>query len=165
MPITRHLPPRLSSLWQSSRPLRGGNRPIRTTVPPLARGVTPVIAWSGGGGGLLGRVQRGDVPDLERLVTAAAHSACTPAPLVAAPLAPDGPTLPLRSPDLPPPPAAYLMELRSTRKPRASLRNSGASLLRSAERQSLASKIQPPPRSTRSEPDAAPVGSVVEPIG
>ncbi len=26
--------------------LRGGNRQIRTTVPALARGVTPVIAWS-----------------------------------------------------------------------------------------------------------------------
>ena len=26
--------------------LRGGNRQIRTTVPPLARGVTPVIAWA-----------------------------------------------------------------------------------------------------------------------
>ena len=27
--------------------LTGGNRQIRTTVPPLARGGTPVIAWSG----------------------------------------------------------------------------------------------------------------------
>jgi hypothetical protein len=26
---------------------RGGNRQIRTTIPPLARGVNPVIAWSG----------------------------------------------------------------------------------------------------------------------
>ena len=26
--------------------LTGGNRQIRITVPPLARGVTPVIAWS-----------------------------------------------------------------------------------------------------------------------
>ena len=50
--------------------LRGGNRQIRTTIPPLARGVTPVIAWAGGG--LLGRVQRRDVPDLQRLVIAAA---------------------------------------------------------------------------------------------
>ena len=29
--------------------LTGGNRQIRTTVPPLARGVTSVIAWAGGG--------------------------------------------------------------------------------------------------------------------
>ena len=29
--------------------LRGGNRQVRTTVPPLAHRVTPVIAWSGGG--------------------------------------------------------------------------------------------------------------------
>ena len=34
--------------------LTGGNRQIRTTVPPLARGVTPVIVWAGSGGGLLG---------------------------------------------------------------------------------------------------------------
>ena len=27
-------------------PLGGGNRQIRTTPPPLARGVIPVIAWS-----------------------------------------------------------------------------------------------------------------------
>ena len=50
--------------------LTGGNRQIRTTVPPLARGVTPVIA--GAGGGLLGRVQRRDVPDLHRVVPTAA---------------------------------------------------------------------------------------------
>ncbi len=121
-PVRRSLP--------SSRPFRGGNRQIRTTPPPLARGVTPVIAWSGEGGRLLGRVQRRDVPDLQRVVIAAAHSACTPAPLVAAPLAPGGPTLPLRSPGLTPPPAAYLMELRSTRKPRLMFRYSGESALR-----------------------------------
>ena len=116
--------------------LRGGNRQIRTTVPPLDRGVTPVIA--GVGDGLLGRVQRRDVPDLQRVVKAAAHCASTPAPVVAAPLAPDGPTLRLRSPDLTPPPAAYLMELRSTRKPRLKFRYTGVNLWRNAERQNLA---------------------------
>ena len=151
--------------WPSSRPLRGGNRQIRTAPAPLARWVTPVIACSCEGGRLLGRGQRRDVPDLQRPVSAAAHSACTPAPLVAAPLAPGGPTLRLRSPDLPPPPAAYLMELRSTRKPRSLLRNSGANPMRYAERQYPAKLNQPPPRHTRYEPDAAPVGSVTEPLG
>ena len=145
--------------------LTGGHRQVRATVPPLARGGTPVIAWAGGGGGLLGRGQRRDVPDLQRLVPAAAHSACTPAPLVAAPLAPDGPTLRLRSPDLTTPPAAYLMELRSTRKPRLLPRAPGPSQSRYAERQYLALRIQLPPRNTRSEPDVAPVGSVAEPLG
>ena len=40
--------------------------------------------------------------------------------------------------DLPPPPAAYLMELRSTRKPRSLFRPSGVPLLRYADRQYLA---------------------------
>jgi len=161
---TRYHPILLRRSWPSSRPSRGGNRQIRTTPTPLARGGTPVIAWSGGG--LLGRVQRRDVPDLHRVVKATAHSACTPAPLVAAPLAPDGPTLRLRSPDLPPPPAAYLMELRSTRKPRRSYRPSGESPLpRPAERQYPALPYQPPPRRTRYKSDVAPVGSVAEPLG
>jgi hypothetical protein len=56
------------TLWGTGR----STRQIQTTVPPLARGVTPVIACSGGGGGLLGRVQRGDVPDLQRVVLATA---------------------------------------------------------------------------------------------
>jgi len=84
------------------------------------------VAAGVGKGELLGRGQRRSVLERQRIVIAAAHSACTPAPLVAAPLAPDGPTLRLRSPDLTTPPAAYLMELRSTRKPRSSSRNSGA---------------------------------------
>ena len=63
--------------WQSRHPspgaqLTGGNRQIRTAVPPLARGGTPVIACAGGAGVLLGCFQRRDVPDLQRFVTAAA---------------------------------------------------------------------------------------------
>ena len=50
------------------------------------------------------------------------------------PLASDEPTLRLRSPDLPPPPAAYLMELRSTRKPWVRCRPSGEVPMRYAER-------------------------------
>ena len=57
------------------------------------------------------------------------------------------------------------MELRSTRKPRKLLRSKGESPLRYAERQSLAMRIQQPPRITRYEPDVAPVGSVAEPLG
>ena len=55
-PNRRTLPllrPQLAS--QSPHPgpgvqLRGGNRQVRTMVPPLARGVTPVIAGSGEAG-------------------------------------------------------------------------------------------------------------------
>jgi len=44
---------RITEIRKSPHPspgvqLRGGNRQIRTTPPPLARGVTPVIAGSGG---------------------------------------------------------------------------------------------------------------------
>ena len=64
-----------------------------------------------------------------------------------------------------PPPAAYLMELRSTRNPRLESRNPGVNLPRYAERQLPAMLHQLPPRFTRSEPDVAPVGSVAEPLG
>ena len=59
----------------------------------------------------------------------------------------------------------YLMELRSTRKPRTKLRMTGERLKRAAERQKSEMRNQLPPRSTRDEPDAAPVGSVTEPLG
>ncbi len=54
-PKVRTLPPPVSP----PQPRRS-TRQIRTTPPPLARGVTPVIACSGDG--LLGRVQRRNVP-------------------------------------------------------------------------------------------------------
>ena len=45
-PGTRYLRTPARRSWPSSRPLRGGNRQIRTTPPPLARGGTPVIVWA-----------------------------------------------------------------------------------------------------------------------
>ena len=40
--------------------LTGGNRQNRTTVPPLTRGVTPVIAGAGSGDGYLMVLQLGN---------------------------------------------------------------------------------------------------------
>jgi hypothetical protein len=59
----------------------------------------------------------------------------------------------------------YLMELRSTRKPRRKYRSSGVFLLRNAERQKSEKPNQLPPRLTRNEPEDDPVGSVTEPLG
>ena len=51
---SHHISPGSDTSPQSPHPspgvqLTGGNRQIRTTVPPLTRGVTPVIAGAGGG--------------------------------------------------------------------------------------------------------------------
>ncbi len=48
---------------------------------------------------------------------------------------------------------------RETRKPRPRERDPGSARLRNADRQYPAGRIQLPPRITRSEPVAAPVGS------
>jgi hypothetical protein len=64
----------------------------------------------------------------------------------------------------------YLMELRSTRKPWPSKVTDGPLSpgeleRRCAERALSAMKYQPPPRVARLWPNAAPVGSVTEPLG
>ena len=51
------------------------------------------------------------------------------------------------------------------RKPRMSSRSPGEILARCADRQNWAMRIQPPPRTTRNEPDAGPRGSVTVPPG
>jgi hypothetical protein len=60
---------------------------------------------------------------------------------------------------------AYLMELLTTRKPTRLWNPSGVAPLRFAERQCLAKWLQPPPRYTRYEPEAGPVGLVTLPLG
>ena len=110
-----------------------------------------------GKGELLGRGQRRSVLERQRIVIAAAHSGTSGR---------GSARYRLRSISIHiSPPAAYLMELRSTRKPRLMPRPSGEFPLRSAERQCLALSFQLPPRNTRDEPDVAPVGSVAEPLG
>ena len=71
--------------------------------------------------------------------------------------APYGPALQLRFPA--PGSADYLMELRSTRKPRLKSRKSGEFLFRNAERQLREESPQPPPRYARSAPSSGPRGS------
>ena len=55
-------------------------------------------------------------------------------------------------------------KLRAGRKPMLLSRKSGSLPYRNAERALLASPYQLPPRNTRSEPEAAPRGSVTDPL-